>query len=40
MCRTKVDAKGKTEKKGSKSYYHLELKLMTATRKGKQRAAG
>ena len=33
VCRTKVDPK---EKKGKnqKSYYHLELKIMTANKKG------
>ncbi|KAI1104213.1 hypothetical protein F4804DRAFT_201926 [Jackrogersella minutella] len=37
VCRTKVDPK---EKKGKnqKSYYHLELKIMTANKKGKQPA--
>ncbi|KAI1376718.1 hypothetical protein F4677DRAFT_417727 [Hypoxylon crocopeplum] len=37
VCRTKVDTK---EKKGknTKSYYHLELKIMTATKKGKRPA--
>ncbi|OTA80438.1 hypothetical protein M434DRAFT_86414 [Hypoxylon sp. CO27-5] len=35
VCRTKVDPK---EKKGKnqKSYYHLELKIMTANKKGKR----
>ncbi|KAI1467043.1 uncharacterized protein F4812DRAFT_46675 [Daldinia caldariorum] len=37
VCRTKVDPK---EKKGKnqKSYYHLELKIMTANKKGKRPA--
>ncbi|KAL7626800.1 hypothetical protein AAE478_003574 [Parahypoxylon ruwenzoriense] len=37
VCRTKVDTK---EKKGKnlKSYYHLELKIMTANKKGKRPA--
>ncbi|KAI1143928.1 hypothetical protein F5Y05DRAFT_363041 [Hypoxylon sp. FL0543] len=37
VCRTKVDPK---EKKGKnqKSYYHLELKVMTANKKGKRPA--
>ncbi|KAI1355545.1 hypothetical protein F5Y01DRAFT_269014 [Xylaria sp. FL0043] len=36
VCRTKVDLKG--PKKTAKSYYHLELKIMTATKKGKRPA--
>lgn len=35
VCRAKIDPK---DKKGKKSYYHLELKVMTATKKGKQPA--
>ncbi|KAK8048500.1 hypothetical protein PG994_010230 [Apiospora phragmitis] len=34
VCRSKVDVR--TTGKNLKSYYHLELKVMTATRKGKQ----
>lgn len=34
VCRSKVDIR--TTGKNLKSYYHLELKVMTATRKGKQ----
>lgn len=37
VCRTKVDLKDK-KSKNTKSYYHLELKVMTATKKGKQPA--
>lgn len=37
VCRTKVDLKDK-KGKNTKSYYHLELKVMTATKKGKQPA--
>ncbi|KAI1186497.1 hypothetical protein F5B17DRAFT_359588 [Nemania serpens] len=32
VCRAKIDLK---DTKGKKSYYHLELKVMTATKKGK-----
>ncbi|KAI1157352.1 hypothetical protein F5B18DRAFT_645333 [Nemania serpens] len=35
VCRAKIDLK---DKKGKKSYYHLELKVMTATKKGKRPA--
>ncbi|KAI0128346.1 hypothetical protein BJ170DRAFT_324406 [Xylariales sp. AK1849] len=36
VCRTKVDVKAKPGQKPSKNtFYHLELKLMTANRKGK-----
>lgn len=38
VCRSKVDLRSKTGK-NTKSFYHLELKVMTATRKGKQPAA-
>ncbi|KAK8114911.1 uncharacterized protein PG998_000538 [Apiospora kogelbergensis] len=34
VCRTKVDIR--STGRNQKSYYHLELKVMTATRKGKQ----
>ncbi|KAI0408590.1 hypothetical protein F4802DRAFT_355712 [Xylaria palmicola] len=34
VCRSKIDLKDK--KKTAKSYYHLELKIMTATKKGKR----
>ncbi|KAI1426967.1 hypothetical protein F5Y12DRAFT_783548 [Xylaria sp. FL1777] len=37
VCRTKVDLKG--VKKTAKSYYHLELKLMTANKQGKRPAS-
>ncbi|KAI1417666.1 hypothetical protein F5Y13DRAFT_151554 [Hypoxylon sp. FL1857] len=37
VCRTKVDPKEKRGK-NQKSYYHLELKIMTANRKGKRPA--
>lgn len=37
VCRTKIDPKEK-KSKNTKSYYHLELKIMTATKKGKQPA--
>ncbi|RYO81250.1 hypothetical protein DL766_000266 [Monosporascus sp. MC13-8B] len=38
VCRTKVDLKDK-KGKNTKSYYHLELKVMTATKKGKRPAS-
>ncbi|KAI0603529.1 hypothetical protein F4775DRAFT_37856 [Biscogniauxia sp. FL1348] len=38
VCRTKVDLKDK-KGKNTKSYYHLELKVLTATKKGKRRAS-
>ncbi|KAI5928498.1 hypothetical protein F4810DRAFT_6578 [Camillea tinctor] len=37
VCRTKVDLKDK-KGKNIKSYYHLELKVLTATKKGKRPA--
>ncbi|KAI0131767.1 hypothetical protein F4776DRAFT_627778 [Hypoxylon sp. NC0597] len=37
VCRTKVDPKEKRGK-NQKSYYHLELKIMTANKKGKRPA--
>ncbi|KAI1758795.1 hypothetical protein GGR53DRAFT_204538 [Hypoxylon sp. FL1150] len=37
VCRTKVDLKDK-KGKNTKSFYHLELKIMTANKKGKQPA--
>ncbi|TGJ78527.1 hypothetical protein E0Z10_g10238 [Xylaria hypoxylon] len=37
VCRSKVDLRDK-KKKPVKSYYHLELKVMTATKKGKRPA--
>ncbi|KAI1505478.1 hypothetical protein F5X99DRAFT_245348 [Biscogniauxia marginata] len=37
VCRTKVDLKDK-KGKNTKSYYHLELKVLTATKKGKRPA--
>ncbi|KAI1813905.1 hypothetical protein GGS20DRAFT_445833 [Poronia punctata] len=37
VCRTKVDPK---KPKAVKSFYHLELKVMTAKKKGKQLAGG
>ncbi|KAI0118729.1 hypothetical protein GGR51DRAFT_130700 [Nemania sp. FL0031] len=37
VCRSKVDLKDK-KGKTAKSYYHLELKVMTATKKGKRPA--
>ncbi|KAI0851077.1 hypothetical protein F5Y00DRAFT_231708 [Daldinia vernicosa] len=37
VCRTKVDPKDK-KGKNQKSYYHLELKIMTANKKGKRPA--
>ncbi|KAI1127797.1 hypothetical protein F5Y10DRAFT_188898 [Nemania abortiva] len=37
VCRSKVDLKDK-KGKAVKSYYHLELKVMTATKKGKRPA--
>ncbi|KAI0976133.1 hypothetical protein F4678DRAFT_469176 [Xylaria arbuscula] len=36
VCRTKIDLKA--TKKSTKSYYHLELKVMTATKQGKRPA--
>ncbi|KAJ2967491.1 hypothetical protein NUW58_g10440 [Xylaria curta] len=38
VCRTKVDLRDK-HKKPIKSFYHLELKIMTATKQGKRPAA-
>lgn len=42
ICRTKVEVKSKTgpnpKKFDQRTFYHLELKLMTANRKGKQAA--
>ncbi|XXH05137.1 multidrug-resistance type transporter aminotriazole resistance [Hypoxylon texense] len=38
VCRTKVDLKDK-KGKNAKSFYHLELKIMTANKKGKQPAS-
>ncbi|CAJ2510088.1 Uu.00g059880.m01.CDS01 [Anthostomella pinea] len=37
VCRTKIDAKDK-KGKNTKTFYHLELKMMTATKKGKRPA--
>ncbi|KAI1335710.1 hypothetical protein F5Y15DRAFT_419590 [Xylariaceae sp. FL0016] len=37
VCRSKVDSKDK-KTKGTKSFFHLELKVMTATKKGKRPA--
>ncbi|ORY59214.1 uncharacterized protein BCR38DRAFT_351986 [Pseudomassariella vexata] len=39
VCRQKVEIKNKTKKTDARSYYHLELKLMTAKRKEKRPAA-
>ncbi|KAI1399579.1 hypothetical protein F4819DRAFT_410092 [Hypoxylon fuscum] len=38
VCRTKVDPKDKRGKSATRSYYHLELKIMTANKKGKRPA--
>ncbi|KAH7037694.1 uncharacterized protein B0I36DRAFT_359353 [Microdochium trichocladiopsis] len=38
VCRTKVDMKNAKSSKTSKTYYHLELKLMTTRKQGKRPA--
>ncbi|KAI1393827.1 uncharacterized protein F4822DRAFT_386078 [Hypoxylon trugodes] len=38
VCRTKVDTKEKKGRGQQKSYYHLELKILTANKKGKRPA--
>lgn len=42
ICRQKIDpnANGSRNPKSTKGFYHLQLKVMTATRKGKMKEGG